>query len=145
MVGSGHRYMGWSKKKGAHLFFRSEVVHDVKELANLFRGLTLDHIRDGLAANIAKPPSIRKPQQVRKETRCLQKRLDIHVVGSEDNLKKHLLINSDELLVPFTDVRCAFASLILVGLVICSRQRFTAMVLAVLKDLRKWWHVNDSC
>ena len=35
------------------LFFGGEIVHDVEELANFLRGLTLDHVSNGLAANIA--------------------------------------------------------------------------------------------
>lgn len=46
----------------------------------------------------------------------LQQRLDIEVVGGEDDFEKHLLINGDELLIPFADICGAFAGLILVGL-----------------------------
>ena len=37
----------------SHLLLRSEIVDDVEELADLFRSLTLDHVRHGLASNIA--------------------------------------------------------------------------------------------
>lgn len=36
----------------AYLFFRSKVVHNVKKLANFLRGLALDHVGDGLTADI---------------------------------------------------------------------------------------------
>lgn len=36
----------------AYLFFRGEVIDDVEELPDFFRGLPLDHVGDGLAPNI---------------------------------------------------------------------------------------------
>ena len=42
-----------------------------------------------------------------------QKRFDVQVVGRKNDLKKHFLIHSDELLVPFTDIGGAFACLVL--------------------------------
>jgi hypothetical protein len=42
-----------SGRKEADLLFGSEIVHDVKELPDLFRGLTLDHVSDGLATHVA--------------------------------------------------------------------------------------------
>ena len=36
------------------LFFGREVVLDVEGLADLFRGLALDHVRDSLAADVEK-------------------------------------------------------------------------------------------
>jgi hypothetical protein len=34
------------------LLFGREVVDDVEELANFFRCLSLDHVRDGLTTNV---------------------------------------------------------------------------------------------
>lgn len=42
-----------------------------------------------------------------------QERLDIEVVCSQDNLEKHFLVNSDELLIPLANVSGALAGLIL--------------------------------
>ena len=39
--------------RATHLFLRSEVVDNVEELPNLFRGLSLDHVGDSFASNIA--------------------------------------------------------------------------------------------
>ena len=36
-----------------HLFLRGKVVDDVEELADLFGGLSLDHVGHSLAADIA--------------------------------------------------------------------------------------------
>lgn len=36
------------------LLFRGEVVRDVERLANLLRGLALDHVCDSLASNVEK-------------------------------------------------------------------------------------------
>jgi len=43
-----------------------------------------------------------------------QKRFDIEVVCSENDLEKHLLIDSDEFLVPLAYIRCSFACLVLI-------------------------------
>ncbi len=36
----------------AYLFFRSEVIDNVEELANFFGSLSLNHVGNGFAANI---------------------------------------------------------------------------------------------
>lgn len=38
--------------KDLRFFFGGEVVHNVEQLSNLLRGLTFNHISDGLAAHI---------------------------------------------------------------------------------------------
>ena len=40
-------------RQATHLFLGGEVVNNVKELPNLFRGLALDHVSNGLASDIA--------------------------------------------------------------------------------------------
>ncbi len=65
----------------------------------------------------------------------IQQRLDVEVVGREDDLKQHLLINRDELLVPLRDVSGAFAGLVLGLLRVRSRKGFATVVLAVFEDL----------
>ena len=96
-----------------HLLLGGEVVHDVEELADLLRCLALDHVGDGLAANI-------------------KEGLDVEVVGGQDNLKQHFLIDTNELLVPLADVGCPLASLVLILICICRGQGLATMVLAVL-------------
>ena len=64
----------------------------------------------------------------------VQERLDIKVVCSEDDLKEHLLVDGNELLVPFAYVRCPLASIVVVG-GIGRRERFATMVFAVLENL----------
>lgn len=66
-----------------------------------------------------------------------QQRLDIKVVSSEDNLEEHLLIDSDELLVPLADISRPLAGLVLVLVRIGRRQGLSAMMLAVLKNLKQ--------
>ena len=46
--------------------------------------------------------------------RRVQEGLDIQVVGGENDLEKHLLVDSDEFLVPLADVGCSLARVILV-------------------------------
>jgi hypothetical protein len=64
-----------------------------------------------------------------------QQGLDVEVVGGEDNLEQHLLINGDELLVPFADIGRSLPVLVRVGL-IGGRQGLATVVLAILQNLR---------
>lgn len=115
-----------------HLFLRSEVVDDVEETTDLFRGLPFDHVRHRLAANIA---ANLKGEQFEYQLYDSQERLDIEIICGKDDLEKHLLVNSDKLLVPFADIGCPLAGLVLVLVGICTRQRLTPVVFAVLNDL----------
>lgn len=45
----------------------------------------------------------------------LQQGFDVKVVGGENDLKEHLLVNVDELLVPFADISGTLASVVLAG------------------------------
>lgn len=73
-----------------------------------------------------------------------QEGLDVKVVCGENDFEQHLLVNSDELLIPFTDVGCALACLIL-GLVrVCIGKRLSAMMLAVFQDLACPWSANAA-
>ncbi len=67
----------------------------------------------------------------------VQQRLDVQVVGGENDLEKHLLIHGDELLVPLADVGSTFASLVLALVCISRWQRLAAMVFTVLEDLAR--------
>lgn len=106
------------KKKYTYLLLGSEIVDDVEELADLLWGLTLDHVGNSLASNITTSWRI-STELPRRWRRNLQERLDIEVVGSKDNLEEHLLVDSDELLVPLADVGCPLAGLILALLGVC--------------------------
>lgn len=115
------------------LLFGGEVVHNVEELADFFGGLTLDHVRNSLATNIAMESVSGNNQNPTR--RLLQEGLDVKVIGGEDNLKEHLLINRNEFLIPLADVSGTLASLVLVRLGVGGWERLAAVVLAVLKDL----------
>ena len=119
------------------LFLRREVVDDVEKLANLLRGLAFDHVCHSFATDIAVDDwYIRLRCKTGMKTRKdIQKRFDIEVVCGKNDLEKHLLINSDELLVPFIDVSRALAGLILVGIRVCGRKRLATMVFAVFENL----------
>jgi len=67
------------------LFLWGEIIGNIERLADLLRRLSLDHVGDSLAADV-------------------KKGLNIKVIGGKDNLKKHLLINLHELLVPLLNV-----------------------------------------
>ncbi len=97
-------------------------------------------------ATVLQPTSLQGPARVRtilpqhpyaeKLRQDSQKGLDIEVVCRKDDLEEHLLINGNEFLVPFADVRRPLAGLVLARISICRRQRLTPVVLAVLEDLR---------
>jgi len=95
------------------LLLRREVVLDVKRLTNLLRRLALDHVGHRLAAYV-------------------QQSLDIHVVGREDDLEQHLLIDLHELLVPVLNVRRLLAR---VGIVVLGRGGVVLVVRAPLENL----------
>ena len=95
------------------LLLRGEVVGDVEGLADLLGRLALDHVGNGLAADI-------------------QEGLDVHVVGSKNDLEQHLLVDLHVLLVPFIDLSGLLAGL---RVVILSGRRVVPVVLAPLDDL----------
>lgn len=99
----------------------SEVVLDVERLADLLGGLALDHVGNGFAANI-------------------EERLDVHVVGGEDDLEQHLLVDLHEFLVPFLDVGGLLAGIGVVvlgwgGVVLVLRAPLEHLLEDVLGDL----------
>merc|ERR1719235_923235 len=66
------------------LLFRREIVHDVELLADLLRGLPLDHRRNLRASQI-------------------EERLDVQVVRGKDQFKQDLLVNVNVFHVPFAN------------------------------------------
>jgi len=64
-----------------------------------------------------------------------QKGFDIMVVGSKNNLKEHLLVHGDELLVPLADISSSFAGFILTRLGVSGGEGLISVLLAVLQDL----------
>lgn len=135
----------WERETSTHLFLWSEVVDDVEETTDLFRGLPLDHVRHRLAANIAAKI---KEEQFKYQLCDSQERLDIEIICGKDDLEKHLLVNSDKLLVPFADISCPLAGLVLVLVCVCTGQRLTPVVFAILNDLcrsRPSANVLSSC
>ena len=113
------------------LLLGGEVIGDVEGFADLFRRLALDHVGDGLAANI-------------------KKGLDVKIVGSlentsamtlstfasgcthKDDLEEHLLIDLHELLVPLLNIGGLLAG---IGVVIVGSWGVVLMMLAPLNDL----------
>lgn len=69
--------------------------------------------------------------------KCSQEWLDIQVIRREDDLEEHFLVNSNEFLIPLADVSCSLARVVRVLLSVWRRQRLSAVVLAVLKDLNR--------
>jgi len=81
------------------LLLGGEVVSNVECLSDLLWGFALDHVCDSLTANV-------------------KQRLDVEVVGGEDDFEKHFLVNLHELLVPLLDISCLLAR---VGVIVGGR------------------------
>jgi hypothetical protein len=86
----------------------------VEHLPDLLRRLPLDHVGHGLAPQI-------------------QQRLDVHVVGGQDQLKELVILDFDEIRVPFLNVVRTAARVLVV--ILGGRKRVVLVVLAVLDDL----------
>ena len=95
------------------LLLGGEVILDVEGLSDLLGRLSLDHVGDGLTANI-------------------QELLDVEIVGSEDDLEEHLLIDIHELLIPLLDLGGLAAG---VGFVAVGDGFVVLVVFAPLNDL----------
>ena len=70
-----------------------------------------------MLATVLQPTSLQTIRVNNTRERCrsiiVQQGLDIQVIGGENNFEQHFLIDSDKLLVPLANVRCALACLIL--------------------------------
>lgn len=100
------------------LFLGSEVVLDVERLADFLRGLALDHIGDGLAADVEESldihviGSLSTANKTKNVSSCNfflreDKKESINVIDIstyKDDLEQHLLIDLHELLVPLIDI-----------------------------------------
>jgi len=95
------------------LLLWGKVVGDVECLADLFWRLALNHIGDGFASNI-------------------KEGLNIEVVGGQDDLEQHFLVDLHELLVPLINVGGLFAR---VGVIIGRGCGVGLVMLAPLNDL----------
>lgn len=54
-----------------------------------------------------------------RRSKHAQQRLDVEIIGGEDDLEQHFLINANELLVPLADISRPLASLVLILISIC--------------------------
>jgi len=102
------------------LLFGGEIILNVERLSNLLGGLSLDHIRDRLAANI-------------KES------LYVKVICCKDDFKEHFLINLHELLVPLFDVGCLFSR---VGIILVASWGIRLMVVTPFDHLLEDSFIN---
>lgn len=88
------------------LLLGGEVVLDVEGFADLFGRFPLDHVGDGLAANIKKSLNIQVVGGLMKT--AVNGPLDqpswIRAIAYQNDLEQHLLINLHELLIPLIDV-----------------------------------------
>ena len=90
----------------------SKVILDVESFADLLGRFALDHICNGLAADI-------------------QESFDVHVIGSEDDLEEHLLVNLHELLIPLLNISGLLTG---IGIVFIGRWRIVLVMFAPLDE-----------
>jgi len=95
------------------LLLWGKVVLDVEGLADLLGRLALDHVRNGLAANV-------------------EKSFDVKVIGSQYDLKEHFLVNLHVLHIPLLDVGGLLAG---IRVVIVGSGWVLLVVLAPFHDL----------
>lgn len=102
------------EERETNLLFWREIVHNVEEFSNLFRCLPLDHVGNSLATNITKESErLILQKSVCKSGHNAQKRFDVEVVGSKNDLEEHFLVDSNEFLVPLAYVSCPLSGFLL--------------------------------
>jgi len=112
------------------LLLRGEIVCDVECLPDLLGRLALDHIGNSLAANVE--------QRLNVEIVCCLCTCQLPSQGwlgtrtHENDLKKHLLVDLHEFLVPLVDVCCLLPA---ITLFLCRLDGVTTVLLAPLYDL----------
>lgn len=97
-------------------FFRGKVVLNPKQIADLLRCLSLDHVGNRLTAQV-------------------QQRLDVHVVGCEDNVKYLFFIIPDKSAIPGLDVIGVAGTAVIFFLVIGLGKWLILVMFTVLDDL----------
>ena len=122
-----------AKIKTTDLLLWRKVIHNVEELPDLFRCLTLNHVSHSLESNITEHRMLRQFDILRAIDS--QQRLDIKVIGSENDLKEHLLIDGDELLVPLRDFSSPLPVIVVGRIGIVRGKRIAAVMVAVFKHL----------
>jgi hypothetical protein len=113
------------------LLLGGEVIRDIESLSDLLGWLALDHICNSLTSNIQERFNVKIVGCLWCEFSAssgLEERLDTY----ENDLKKHLLINLHELLIPLLDI-----SSLLPGVIIGGNMRIGLVVLAPFEDLSK--------
>lgn len=78
-------------------------------------------------------PSGQEKRLIRVENS--QEGLDVEVVGSENDLEQHLLVDLNEFLVPLGDVGGTLAGIIVGRIGISRGERIIAVMIAILEDL----------
>ena len=114
------------------LFLRGEIVLDVECLTDLFWGLALDHIRNGLAPDIQQSLDVKVVGSLRKNRVSLRSPCRMLKTTYKDNLKQHLLVYLHKLLIPLLNI-CSL--LPRVGIIIVRCLRIGLVVGAPLKNL----------
>ena len=114
-------HMG-AKIKTTDLLLWRKVIHNVEELPDLFRCLTLNHVCNGLASDIAAMQNgsvVRQHCVLVMERLNAQEWLDVKIIRSKDDFEQHLLVYCNEFLVPLADVGCPLACFFLARLIRC--------------------------
>jgi hypothetical protein len=109
-----------------------EVILDVESLTDLVRRLALDHVGDGLAADIEEGLDVEVVGGLRMVSVYSPQNVDKGEMTYENDLEEHLLVDLHELLVPLVDVGRLLAR---VRVVVLGGGRVVLVVLAPLDNL----------
>ena len=102
------------------LLLGRKVILNVERFTDLLWRLPLDHVRDGLAADV-------------------KQGLDVEIVGGQNDLEQHLLVDLHEFLVPLVNVGGLLAR---VGVVVVGGRRVLFVLATPLDDLAHDWLVD---
>ena len=107
------------------LFLGREVILNVEGFADLFWGLALNHVGNGLAADVEESLNV---EIVCSLCRDMRKNGDSDKAAQstyQDDLEQHFLVHLHELLVPLFDVGSLLAR---IGIIIVCRRGITLVV-----------------
>ena len=124
------------------LFLGREVILDVEGFADLFWGLALDHVGNGLAADVEESLNV---EIICSLCRDIRKNIDSDKATQstyQDDLEQHFLVHLHEFLVPLFDVGSLLTR---IGIIIVCRRGVTLVVNAPLDYFVEDCFVDLEC
>ena len=107
------------------LFLGGEVILDIEGFADFFWGLALDHIGNGLAADVEESLNVEIIGSLCRDMSKSGKLDKVAESTYQDDLEQHFLVHLHKLLVPLFDVGSLLAR---IGVIIVCRRGVTLVV-----------------